>query len=196
METLTLEPTTHTYWIGKRRFDSVTQILTELHLANDYKDVPAFYAERGTAVHKAVEFVDKGTLDESKLDPAIAGYVKGYQRFVDESKYKPEFCEVSLHHDQLGFAGTVDKLGFLNGKFGVIDIKTSRSVDPAIEPQMCAYAVLWNEHHPEMPVEFKYGLQLKDDGTYALITKYSDTSIDLWLSVMDVYRWKQKRRAA
>jgi hypothetical protein len=75
-----------------------------------------------------------------------------------------------------------------------LDIKTSRSIDPSVEPQLCAYALLWNEHHPDRPAEFKYALQLMEDGRYNLVTKYSATSVDLWLSIMTVFRWKQKRR--
>jgi hypothetical protein len=195
-ETLQLDESTHTYWIGKRKFDSVSRILQELHLCNDYTGISSFYAERGTAVHKAVEFVDKGTLDDATVDPAIGGYVQAYRRFLRESGYVPMYWEVALHHEQLGFAGSIDKGGKLKDKFGIIDIKTSSSVDPAVDAQLCGYNVLWNENHPELPVEFKYALQLKPDGTYNLITKYSATSVDLWLSIMDVYRWKQKRRFA
>lgn len=196
-DTLRLEPSTHEYWLGKRKFDSVTHILQYLGLTNDYSNISSFYAERGTAVHKAVEFVDKGTLDDAKLDPIVRPYVAAYRRFLRESGYVPLHWEVPLHHPVLGYAGTIDKVGRLNGRPGVLDIKTSRSVDPAVELQLCAYAVLWDEHHPESPAAWKYALQLNDEGPegkYSLITKYSATSIDQWLSALDVYKWKVKNR--
>jgi hypothetical protein len=195
MPTLTLDHATHTYWLDKKKFDSVTKILAYVGLSRNYDGISSFYAQRGTAVHKAVELVDKGTLDDATLDPRIAPYVRGYRKFVRESGYKPDSWEVPLYHDGLGFAGTIDKVGTLSGRFGILDIKTSRSLDPAVEPQLCAYTVLWNEHYPERPAEFKYALQLKDDGGYSLATKYSERSVDLWLSIMDVYRWKQRNVA-
>lgn len=194
---LRLDEATHEYWLGKRKFDSVTHILQYLGLTNDYSNISSFYAERGTAVHKAVEYVDKGTLDDGKLDPIIRPYVAAYRRFLRESGYVPLHWEVPLHHPVLGYAGTIDKVGRLNGRPGVLDIKTARSVDPAVELQLCAYAVLWDEHHPENPAAWKYALQLNDEGPegkYSLITKYSATSIDAWLSTLDVFKWKVKNR--
>lgn len=197
METLRLETATHEYWLGKRKYESVSKILAYMGLCANYANISSFYAERGTAVHKAVELVDKGTLDERTLDPRLHPYVAAYRRFLPESGYKPLRWEVPLHHDKLGYAGTIDKVGTLNGRVGILDIKTSRSVDPAVEPQLCAYEILWNEHHPESPIQWKYALQLNDDGPagkYSLITKYSQTSVSLWLSILDVYKWKFKNR--
>lgn len=198
-EVLRLDPTTHEYWLGKRRFDSVTHILQYLGLTHDYSNVSSFYADRGTAVHKAVEFVDKGTLDDATVDPIIRPYVAAYRRFVRESGYVHSHWEVPLHHPILGYAGTIDKVGRLHGRTGILDIKTSRSVDPAVELQLCAYQVLWNEHHAQQPSQWKYALQLTDEGPegkYNLITKYSGTSVDAWLSTVDVFKWKVKNKRA
>lgn len=196
MDSLTLDEATHTYWVGKKKFDSVTKILQDLGLARNYQGISSFYAERGKAVHRACELIDKGTLDNASLDPRVRPYVEGYRKFIRESGYQPQFWELPLYHPALGFAGTVDKLGSLNGRFGILDIKTSRSLDPAVELQLCAYAVLWIESHPDSPPAFKYALQLTDDGGYKLHTKYSEASIELWLSAITVYRWKQTHRAA
>ena len=189
---LTLDEATHTYWVGTRKLPSVTTIMSDLGLSHNFSGISSFYAQRGTAVHKAVELVDKGTLDDSTLDPRLSGYVSGYRRFLRESGYGAEYWEVPLYSESLSFAGTIDKLGTLNGRFGVLDIKTSRTLDPAVELQLCAYTLLWNENRTERPAEFKYALQLTEGGDYSLTTKYSSASIDLWVSVMDVYRWKLK----
>ncbi len=189
---LTLDERTHTYWVGNRKFVSVTTVLQDLGLARNYDGISSFYAQRGTAVHKAVELIDKETLDEAVLDPRLQGYVAGYRKFLKESGYRAEYWEKMLYSDGLGFAGTVDKLGMLGGKFGIIDIKTSTSLDPSVDAQLCAYSVLWTENNPDRPVDFKYALQLTEGGDYKLATKYSATSIELWLSVMDVYRRKVK----
>lgn len=195
-ETFRFESAKHEYFLGKRKLDSVTQILQYLGLTNDYSNISSFYADRGTAVHKAVEFVDKGTLDDATLDPICAPYVAAYRRFLRESGYTPLYWEVPLYHGGLGFAGTIDKVGLLNGRRGILDIKTSRTLDPSVEPQLCAYQILWDEHHADELSTFKYALQLKDDGTYNLATKYAATSLELWLAIMDVYKWKVKNKRA
>ncbi len=189
---LRFDEESHTYWVGERKLPSVTTILSEMGLSHDFSKVSSFYAQRGTAVHKAVELVDKGTLDETTLDPRIAGYVSGYRRFLRESGYQAEHWEVPLYSESLRVAGTIDKLGKLGGRFGILDIKTSRTLDPSVELQLCGYAALWNENHSDCPALFKYALQLTEGGDYSLVTKYSETSIDIWVSVVDVYRWKLK----
>ena len=185
---------THTYWDENRQYESVTTIISYLGLSRDYSGISSFYAERGKAVHKAVEFVDKGTLDDETLDPRIEGYVRAYRSFIQKTGYAPFQWEVPLHDTTLGFAGTIDKFGTLNGKRGIIDIKTSKSLDPSTELQLCGYQVLWNCNNPEDGSEFKYALQLFEDGSFNLGTKWTDTSVDLWLSVLDTYKWKAKHK--
>lgn len=190
---LILDEPTHTYWEGKQKYDSVTEIIKFLGLSRNYDGISSFYAERGKAVHKAVEFLDKGTLDDGSVSDVLRPYVSGYKNFLKESGYKPKAWETMLGHPILRFAGTIDKVGYLNDRLGILDIKTSKSLDACVEDQLCAYKLLWDEHHPDMPALWRYALQLKDDGTYSLQTKYGNAPIEDWLSIMTVYRKKQKR---
>jgi hypothetical protein len=193
VEELYLDEATHTYWLGKTKFDSVTEILKFLGLSRCYDGISSFYSERGKAVHKAVEFVDKGTLDESSLSDLVRPYVVAYRKFLAESGYRPHAWEVPLYDSNLRFAGTIDKVGYLGDKLGILDIKTSTSIDPAVEDQLCAYRFLWDQHHADGSSQWGYALQLKEDGTYSLCTKYSDCPAEDWRSIMTVYRKKQKR---
>jgi hypothetical protein len=143
-----------------------------------------------------VELIDKGTLDESSVSDLVRPYVTAYRKFLEESGYKPHAWEVQMHHPVLRYAGTVDKVGYLP-KLGLggMDIKTATSVDPSVDEQLCAYDMLWDEHFPTLPWAWRYALQLTIDGQYKLITKYSNTPKETWLSIMTVYRIKQKRQA-
>ena len=185
---------THTYWDENRQYTSVTTILSYMGLSRDYSGVSSYYSERGKAVHRACEFVDKGTLDDSTLDPRLTGYVQAYRRFIQKTGYKPLHWEMPLHEPSLGFAGTIDKFGELNGRCGIIDIKTSKSLDPSTELQLCGYQVLWNSNNSENHSKFKYALQLLENGDYDLVTKWDSTSVDIWLSVLDTYKWKAKHK--
>jgi hypothetical protein len=192
-DVLTLDSTEEFYLLGKRRFERVSRVLESLGLSRDYSGIDPFYAERGRAAHRVCELMDKGTLDESSLTDITLPYFKGYREFVKKSGYSPLAYEIKLHHDAGGFAGTIDKVGTLNGRTGILDVKTSSSVDPAVELQLCAYQLLWEASHPNQPVKFRYVLQLKTNGTYSLITKYSDAiPATYWLSIMDTFHWKQK----
>lgn len=182
----------HSYWIGKKEYPSVTKILQALGLTPDYSTISSVYADRGKAVHKALEYVDKGTLDQETLDPRLLPYVSAYRRFVLESGYRSLYWELPMYHENLGFAGTPDKIGYLNGRVGILDIKTSRTVDHSADLQLCGYSVLYNASYPQSPSTFKYVLQLTEDWKWNLITKYSDTLDAMWMSALDLYKWKVK----
>lgn len=191
---LHLDEATHEYWCDGVKYDSVSKIIQTLGLSRDYSGISSFYAKRGTAVHKAVELVDKGTLDEGSVSELVRPYLSAYRKFLQESGYKPFKWEVALHHPVLRYAGTIDKVGYLP-KIGLggLDIKTASSVDAAVDDQLCAYNLLWIEHFPELPWNWRYALQLTGDGKYSLVTKYSNTPKEDWLSIMTVFRKKQKR---
>lgn len=173
-------------------YPRVTSILSALELGRSYLDIDPYYAERGRVVHRCVELIDKGTLDAGSVPTDAEPFVGAYRKFLDISGYKPWRWEISLWHEK-GFAGTLDKVGRINGRLGLIDIKCTDSVDPLVDLQLCAYAVLWNRHFRDMPLEFKYALQLKPNGEPNLVTKYTNTPIALWDSVMEVYQWKKTR---
>lgn len=196
---LHLDEVTHVYWFihengTKEKYDSVTKIIEFLGLSKSYQGISSFYAERGRAVHKAVELIDKGTLDEASVSDTIRPYVSAYRKFLAESGYKAHAWEIGLHHPVLRYAGTIDKVGYLGGRLGILDIKTSNgTVDAAVDDQLCAYKLLWDTEHPNDLALWRYALQLKGDGEYNLITKYTDTPAEDWKAIMKVYRKKQAR---
>ena len=192
---LILDEPTHTYWIDKVNYDSVTKIIEFLGLSRNYDGISSFYAERGKAAHKGVELVDKGTLDDSSVSEIVQPYIRGYREFLRVSGYEPKYTELMLHHPELRYAGTIDKVGILPKLgLGIMDVKTGDSIDPAVEDQLCAYEYLWNFHYPDTPINWKYALQLTADGKHNLVTKYSEAKAEDWVSIMKVYRKKQKRK--
>ena len=76
----------HMYWVeiegAKQIVPSVSTIIGNiLDLDNQYKNIDPFYANRGTAVHKAIELLIAKNLDEESLDeealPETAGFFFG-----------------------------------------------------------------------------------------------------------------------
>ncbi|HEY4475609.1 MAG TPA: hypothetical protein VJB92_02730, partial [Candidatus Paceibacterota bacterium] len=62
-------------------------------------------------------------------------------RFLDEQSVQvaPEYVEKRVIHHDHQYAGTIDALALINGKFGVLDIKTSQAIYRDYNLQTAAY---------------------------------------------------------
>jgi len=182
----------HLYtWSGKP-VPSVTQVLAVL---GGYEGIPAEIlrraAERGTAVHRATEDYDKGTLNWGEVSDEVYGYLSAWQEFRD--RVKPEILEIEGrdYHEKLGYAGTRDRIMILSGKLSVVDLKSSWKLMPATGPQTAAYAEQWNARNKDK-IKKRYGLRLAADGKYEL-SEYKDAhDLNTFLSCLNVTKWKMK----
>ena len=132
---------THCYTVAGRVVPSVTEVLAPLC---DFRGVPVYVlraaAAFGAAVHKACELDDLGLLDESALDPQLAGSLHGWRTFCKEHGARWKLVEAPLFHPDLGYAGTVDRYGLVDGADAVVDLKTTTRLYPSVGPQLAAYA--------------------------------------------------------
>lgn len=96
-------------------------------------------AEEGTLVHEAVEAILLGR--EPVVNLQIAPAIEAFRRFAEKTKIKtvPEYVERRICHAEQRYAGTVDALAEINGKFGVLDIKTSLAIYRDYNLQTAAY---------------------------------------------------------
>lgn len=184
----------HLYWLGDRAFVSVHEILGVLGLLPDFSNLPESYRHRGKEVHRACEEIDAGTFDIASIAEDYWGYIDAYRKFVNATNYRPFKWEIKLCDVDVGYAGTLDKVGYLHGTLGILDIKTSAVLDAATELQLSAYASLWKRNFRRVPAKWKYALQLKPDGTFNLVTKYTKTPERKWKSYLEVYQWKVRHR--
>lgn len=152
------KPETHQYFVDGKEIPSVTQICRALFCKERHYD--PFYAERGTALHKAAELFDKGILNESTVDPEIKGFLDAYKKFIHEVKPKWEQIEVPLYTNYA--AGTPDRIGEMLGKRVIVDIKTGQP-EKWHHDQLAAYADIGDEYS-----SYRYALYLKKDGAYKL----------------------------
>lgn len=187
---------THTYWYDGLNVPGVSEIIEGAGLtdANAKQHYTKFHADRGTAVHKACELLDKGILDESSLDPEIEGYVEAYKKFLKE--YEPGWVEIEKRgfNKQLFYAGTLDRAGFLTDSgAAVLDIKTGQKAKwHAI--QLALYAMLLVEN--QTPNTNLYGLYLKRDGSFKAkrdLIDYTDPEIfRVAEAATRLYHWRNK----
>ena len=182
----------HKYTLDGEELPSVSQ-LTRFISREIYGDVGQFNldraAERGTAVHKATELLDKyGT---AEIDEDISLYLKAYIAFRKEHKCEWQKIEYATHHPDNLYAGTLDRVGTVDGNLAILDIKTSSTIQ---KPLYTAQLNLYREMLPD-PIEQLIILHLRKDGTYKLIDiPIDDTLADACITMHEALKKKKRSK--
>ena len=182
----------HKYTIDGEELPSVSE-LTRFISREIYGDVGQFNldraADRGTAVHKATELLDKyGT---AEIDEDISPYLKAYIAFRKEHKCEWQKIEYATHHPENLYAGTLDRVGTVDGKLVVLDIKTSSTIQ---KPLYTAQLNLYRKMLPD-PIEQLVILHLKKDGTYKLIDiPIEDALADACITMHEALKKKKRSK--
>ena len=101
----------------------------------------------------------------------IANFKKTY---VDGMKFygiEHYACEVRVFNKELGYAGTIDRISVIDDEPYILDIKTSKNIEPAHRLQVIAYGMC----RPRIAEEINYAiLQLKktDSGVQFNLGKF------------------------
>lgn len=166
----------------------------------DYSSIPRHIldaaADRGTAVHLATELYDRDDLDEDSLDELLVPYLAGWKLFLRDTQFAPEFIEYRVWHKTHFYAGTIDRIGLLNGERWVLDIKSTALLYPAMGVQAAAYQEAHNSHVKKTDRITRRGIvQLKDDGTYHFQEYDDKTDFSVFLSYLNLHNWRAKHAA-
>jgi len=96
-------------------------------------------ASEGTMLHEAVEKILIG--ESPEVDPIIKPAVEAFAEFFQKTHIQvdPEFVEKQIVNFDERYAGTMDALALIDGKFGVLDIKTSQAIYRDYNLQTSAY---------------------------------------------------------
>jgi hypothetical protein len=187
----------HTYTVDGKVYPSVTEICSIITGLGDMScnAIIQNAARRGTAVHELCALVDYGCdTDGIPCEPELVGYVLAYMRFIRDYKPEWEMIEQRLYSPDLGYAGTLDRFGTIDGKPVLLDIKTTASPKRdqriAWACQLAAYAELLDTGETLKLVD----LQIKKDGTYRLIDisetekKFDFQALGLFLNLLKIYK--------
>lgn len=109
---------------------------------NSYAEGEVFLknsATEGTMIHEAVEKIMVG--ESPIIDPSIAPAVRAFTDFIEKKKIQVDkaWVEKQVVHYNERYAGTIDSLALIDGKFGVLDIKTSKAIYRDYNLQTAAY---------------------------------------------------------
>ena len=94
-------------------------------------------AEEGSLLHDTIEGILKG--EKAVIPDPIKPAVEAFLNFLGKNKVVPIKIEERLVSKKHKYAGTMDMLAELNGRLGVVDIKTSYAIYRDYNIQTSAY---------------------------------------------------------
>jgi hypothetical protein len=173
---LLFEEESHTYTLRREGFadiilPSVTEIMEPLE-RKVYGDTPGkmmdVAADRGTRLHRAVEFYLKYHF--RNVDEDCAGYFDGVMKFfADHPDWKPVHSEYRFYHKTFFYAGTCDLLFETSGGVVLLDLKTTAQAHLNLwGVQLAAYHNGLESYCPTLKIAATKVLQTSNDGNYIL----------------------------
>lgn len=112
------------YRFKGQRVPRVTEIIHHGVTFNTSHSRIQYGMERGKAVHLACQYHDEGVLDRKSLDENVAPYFFSYLEFLKVAKPEIIMIEQPVFNSSHIYAGCLDRAMIINGKTGVLDIKT------------------------------------------------------------------------
>lgn len=182
-----------------KQYPSVTTVLSILsnESIQAWKDsigeeeaarVSARAANRGTRIHSLCEnFILGNDLDVHMLDREMWNSLKPLVSKIG----KVLALEAPLYSDYLKVAGTVDCVGYWNGKLSIIDFKTSGRLKTKDEIhsyyiQEAAYAVCFEEQ-TDIPITQLVTIMAVDDESPLVFVEHRDKWIGEFMKVRKEY---------
>jgi hypothetical protein len=175
----------HEYTVDGKRILSVTTVLPDIPEYLLYKQFFIDASHRGTRVHECVDVINKhymktGAIPEPKVYKGKnfliedEPYVKAYLKFLKVRRPNILLSEEKMFHMEYGYAGTVDIVGSVSGKFGILDVKTTTMIAPYARLQLAAYVHLYNKLYPKKKALYRHIVHLKPNTTYELVPFRND----------------------
>ena len=169
MKNLEFDPERHEYFLDGVKMLSVFDILKPL-IASMYSGIDpltlANAARRGTRIHELCELLDYDALPD-EFEAELLPYVSAYRAFKrDYGVREWDAVELQVACSRLGIAGTIDRVGAIDGDHSIVDIKTGSTIGKKrLAVQLTAYGKILQNDFINL-----YGLQLKKDGSYRFLS--------------------------
>jgi hypothetical protein len=177
----------HRYFVGGREVPGNTAILRASGYGHGY-GTPTDLV-RGKHVHEAARLFDLGRLDWTTVSETIGPYVTGWAAFRRVSGFVPKLVEVPLFCKRHGFATRPDRVGILNKRWAVVQIKTG-SADQSVGLQTAGEA-LAAEEQLHRPLE-RFVVVLSGNGWFSLKPLTSRADRPAFLAALAT--WNRRRQ--
>ena len=192
---------THTYTLDGVVIPSVTEICAPI-TCGKYPPVGVVQqaAARGTRVHELCALYDMDALPD-EIEAGLVGYVKAWAAFCRD--YKPVWTHIEFPlYGEIDpgqpFAGTIDRIGEIDGRTRVVDIKTTASLDRPAKVSLCeqvtGYEWLADLNDIHVYDGSGMGVQLFADGNYRvhltaeIARKYDFRSSSLFITLRKLHK--------
>jgi hypothetical protein len=184
----------HIYMLEGERIPCVSDLCRFLH-REIYKEAPIWQleaaADRGTKVHAATEVLDK--TGQAEIDDDYLPYLQAYAKFRQEHDVQWELIEYADYHQELRYAGTIDRYGMLDGFSTLLDIKTTYKVyKPLCSASLNLYRMTLEARNKK--VERLAILHLRKDGSYKLMWFDADDSVPMALITLHTALRPRRRK--
>jgi hypothetical protein len=126
-------------------------------------------ADAGTLAHACAEALITGQpLPEipEEHKAKVEGAVAAFKAWREQSRLDLVASEVPLVSEAHGYGGCIDAVGVFNGEAAIIDFKSSKDLYPDVVVQVAAYAHLWTENHPDVPIKAWHVLRWGPEGDF------------------------------
>lgn len=179
---------THSYFLGDVPIPSVSEIIKPIYqkiYGEIDKGTLKIAADRGTRIHRAIEFLSRYNL--FSVDSDISGYINAYQKFKSDHKdWELLHSEFKTYHKSLLYGMTIDQVCESPEGLIICDIKTTKIAHTnAWSVQLSAYKSGFESQHGK--VSKIVALQLFEDGNYILHELKDNFSI--FLSCLEIYKF-------
>jgi hypothetical protein len=170
---LTLTPDGNFYEQNGIRYDRITRVLQEEGYCPDYSaHIDPAYAVRGNHLHTLTELEDKDELDEATLYDGYRPFLQCYRSFKKDTGAQMLMAEQRVHNDELGIAGTLDRINLMAGKRWLMDYKFYASSADVVwhhlQTAMYALCLQWPTNIPRSAVIlnplFRFGYKIHVHG--------------------------------
>lgn len=170
----------------------VTEVLA-INGLTDLTFIPPSALERGTDVHAAAAFDDRGTLEEESVDDRVRPLLESWRKFREEAGLTVREIELPVSYPALDYRGTLDRVVVFRGQERevLLDLKGGGPL-PWHPFQTAAYALAYAFQTRGVTPE-RGSVYLQKDGRQARFVPHRDRGdFDAWKSLVVVAHLKAK----
>jgi hypothetical protein len=206
MPELELDIDSHRYTLDGVTIPGCTSVLAAMGATPGFNFLSPsdleFYRSRGHAVHSAVEYSVKGTLDRRTLVEEVRPYLTGWERAVNDLGIEPlifrgePFVEIPLCHPLYRYGVKPDVVAFVRmfKDSGPIEVKATSAHAPATGIQLGSQLIAVRHVLPEIG-KLRLGLRLLPVEPFYDYRIYNDPADEaIWLSLLNSFNWLTKHK--